>query len=194
MKPIILASTSPYRRSQLEQLGLSFTTHAPTINEDLFKRQGLSAKNLTSLLSLKKAESLAHLFPNSLIIGGDQVAEIDGDFLDKPGNKQAAIKQLQRLQGRSHHLWSGVAVHDTSQRYTEFAVEKHILKMRELSDKQIHRYLDLDEPWFCAGSYRIESKGISLFSSIEGHDHTAIIGLPLLLLVGFLHKFGIPLP
>ena len=87
-----------------------------------------------------------------------------------------------------------MAVHDSSQGKTDTIVEKHVLTMHQLSPEQIDRYLDLDEPWFCVGSYRIESKGITLFSSIEGHDHTAIIGLPLLRLVGILRKFGVSLP
>ncbi len=194
MRTLVLASTSPYRRAQLEQLGLPFLTYAPPIDESSFKHKNAPISQRVADLSIAKAESLAQLYPNALIIGGDQMATIDGELLEKPGNREAAQQQLRRLIGRSHQLYSGVAVHDPTQPRTEVAVECHTMTMRQLPSANIDAYLDRDQPWDCVGSYKLESSGIALFSSIEGRDHTAIIGLPLMQLVTILETFGILLP
>jgi len=194
MPRIVLASTSPYRRQLLEQLDIPFETHAPGVDEDAFKNQGLEPSELSKLLAQKKAEALAELFPDALIIGGDQVAEIDGECLSKPGTPEKACQQLKQLSGRAHRLWSALAVHEPKTGRTEVSLEKHTLTFRPLSDIQIEKYVALDKPLDCAGSYRIEGRGIALFSSIEGSDYTAIIGLPLIRLVSLLESFGLTFP
>lgn len=194
MPRIVLASTSPYRRQLLQQLDIPFETHAPGVDEDAFKNQGLEPSELAKLLAQKKAEALAELFPDALIIGGDQVAEIDGECLSKPGTPEKACQQLKRLSGQAHRLWSALAVHEPKTGRTEVSLEKHTLTFRPLSDIQIEKYVALDKPLDCAGSYRIEGRGIALFSSIEGSDYTAIIGLPLIRLVSLLESFGLTFP
>lgn len=194
MRTLILASSSPYRRAQLEQLGLSFAAHSPPVDESAYKQRNDPIDQRVADLSIAKAESLAALYPDALIIGGDQMVSLDGELLEKPGSRSAAQQQLRRLVGRSHLLYSGVAVHDPTQPRTEVAVECHTMTMRHLPDAHIDAYLDRDQPWDCVGSYKLESQGIALFSSIEGRDHTAIIGLPLLQLVSMLESYGVMLP
>lgn len=194
MRPLILASTSPYRQQQLKQLRLPFAAHRHKVDESIEKQSDESILTIVKKLSAAKAESLASDFPDALIIGGDQIAEIDGVILSKPGSPDMAQQQLRRLIGRSHNLWSGVAIHDPQTGQTQIAVERNIMTMRDLPGPQIDAYLDRDQPWDCAGSYKIESEGITLFSSIESQDHTSIVGLPLMQLVNLLAEHGVHLP
>ncbi len=194
MRPIILASTSPYRQQQLQQLRLPFEAHRHKVDESVAKHSLSSPEEITRKLSAAKAESLGHDFPHALILGGDQIATIDGEILEKPGSREAAQRQLRRLIGRSHDLWSGIALHDPQTGQTLTAVERNIMTMRALPGPQIDAYLDRDQPWDCVGAYKIESEGITLFSSIESHDHTSIVGLPLMQLVNLLAPYDVHLP
>lgn len=189
MNRIVLASTSPYRKEQLEQLRIPFQTVPSQIDERSFKERIADPKELARTLSIAKAEAVAQLHPDAIVIGGDQVAEIQGELLDKPETEEGCHTQLKKLAGQTHHLWSGVAVVTPDACYAD--VVCNAMTMRALTDEEIRSYTKLDTPYDCVGSYRLESVGIALFTSIEGCDHTAIIGLPLIKLVDLLQKAGI---
>lgn len=176
---IILASTSPYRREQLQKLGLSFEAHAPKYDEDQLKGSGLDPLTLSQKLSIGKAQSLASLFPEDIIIGSDQVAHLGDLTLSKPGSIERACEQLSMMSGKTHTLSTSVALIKAGGAPEVFSNQTH-LRMRDLSDSEIRSYVERDQPLDCAGSYKIESFGISLFETIDTSDFTAIIGLPLL--------------
>lgn len=190
-KKLILASTSPYRAALLGRLKLPFEISAPDVAEEAFKARGLSAGDLVRLLAEHKARSLSARFPDALIIGADQAAEIDGRILGKPGSVEAASAQLELLSGRAHRLWTAVAVLDSESGRQEEALEVVELRLRALAPHEIRRYLDLDQPLDCAGSYRFESLGAALFESVSASDPTAIEGLPLIRLSRLLERFGV---
>ena len=189
---LILASTSPYRRALLERLRIPFVAESPKINEDACKSSGRSPREVAIDLAQAKASNLRAKYPHDAIIGGDQVATIDGQILDKPGSFEAAAEQLRRLSGRTHQLLTAVSVYHEEVLHDIFDVTT--LTMRALSDDEITRYLLADNPIDCAGSYKIESLGISLFESIESKDHTAIVGLPLIALAKVLRNLGFAIP
>ena len=194
MRKLVLASTSRYRRDLLARLGHPFEAVAPTCDEDAVKAEGHSADVLVRRLARLKAESVRARYPDPLIIGSDQVAEVDGRILGKPGTPAAAEAQLRRLRGREHRLLTALCVLDARTGRLAEALDIHTLRLRPLSDAQIARYVAAESPLDCAGSYKIEGLGIALFESIQGTDHTAIIGLPLTLLVSLLAPFGLELP
>jgi septum formation protein len=205
---LVLASTSAYRAALLARLGLPFEAVAPDCDEDGVKAQGLSAEDLVRELARRKAESVAHRFPDALVIGSDQVAELDGEILGKPGTAERARSQLARLAGREHRLVTGVCLlggtaeapagggagPNDGERHRLEALDIHRLRVRRLSPEQIHRYVAQDVPLDCAGSYKIEGQGIALFESIQGGDYTAIIGLPLTQVVALLASCGVEVP
>lgn len=194
MRPLILASTSPYRANLLRQLGVPFDAHSAHVDEEVVKKSGLEPREVARVLARQKAEALAEQFPDAILIGGDQVAEVDGLILDKPGTVEKSIAQLKRLSGRTHSLWTALALHDATTGTTCDLVHEHRMTLRALSDGQIRQYVERDQPLDCCGSYKIESLGIALFEKIEGHDHTAIVGLPLMELVTLLGEMGITIP
>jgi len=187
---IVLASTSVWRRAQLERLGLTFETADPAVDEDAAKAAHPEVAELVDVLARAKARAVATAYPDALVIGGDQAAEIDGAELGKPGAPDRAVAQLLRLQGRAHHLWTAVCVLDTATDEAWTHVERTRLTMRALTPGQARRYVALDDPVSCAGSYRIEATGPALFTRIEGDDPTAIEGLPLLVLCELLRRAG----
>ncbi len=193
-RAVVLASTSPYRRELVARLGLTFEAVAPDCDEDRLKGRGLPVEELVTRLAREKAESLAALYGDAVIIGSDQAAELDGEILGKPGTPQGARKQLRLLAGREHRLLTALCVLDarTAQRAEDLDI--HRLRVRSLTDDQIARYVAADNPVDCAGSYKIEGLGISLFESVEGTDFTAVIGLPLTRVVALLSRLGIELP
>ena len=190
---LVLASTSPYRRALIERLGLAVEARAPDLDERAVERSfgPLPTPELAGRLAVAKARSLAASCPDALLLGADQIAEVDGERLHKPGTEEAARAQLRRLAGRSHRLVTAVAVLRAADGRVETAVDVHELTMRPLSDAAIERYVARDRPLDCAGAYRIESLGIALFERTSGHDFTAIIGLPLTVLVTLLGRFGV---
>ena len=191
---LVLASTSPYRRALLARLGLGFETAGPRCDEDALKDQGLPVAELVTRLARDKALSLVDDYPDAVIIGSDQAGDLDGAVLGKPGTPAAAREQLQRLQGRAHRLWTAVCVVDARTGERREDLDVHHLRMRRLSDAQIARYVAADDPVDCAGAYKIEGLGISLFERVRGDDFTAVIGLPLTRLVALLGRFGIEVP
>lgn len=191
-RPLVLASSSRYRKELLARLGLPFAAEKPDCDEDAYKSRGLSPEQLAETLALAKARSLAGRFPGATILGSDQVAAIDGKILDKPGTAEKAVEQLMLLSGREHRLITAVALLVGERLLQHTDVTR--LSMRRLTPAQIERYVALDEPLDCAGSYRLESRGIALFSRIDSADHTAIVGLPLIALTGMLAGLGHEIP
>ncbi len=189
---LILASTSPYRRALLERLGVPFATEAPGVDEDEVKRRAESPLAAVTELARRKARAVAERFPDAVVVGGDQTAAVDGELLDKPGSEAAAKAQLRRLAGRTHELLTAVAI-ARGDELREF-VDLTTLHMRELDDAEIARYVSAERPLDCAGSYKVEGLGVALFDRIDGSDHTAIQGLPLLRLCQELRRLGFALP
>jgi len=187
---LVLASTSPYRNRLLGRLGIPFEACAPDLDEAPFKDRGLAPEELVRTLAREKARSLTARFPGALILGGDQAAEIDSRILDKPGTAARAREQLRLLSGRTHRLLTAVALLRPGDGRLEEALEIHALTLRALSDAQIARYVEVDSPLDCAGSYRIEGAGIALFREIRGGDPTAIEGLPLTRVMELLSRMG----
>ncbi len=189
---LILASTSKYRRELLERLRLPFRCLAPGVDEEPFKNSGAAPASIATYLARLKAESLSGFDPDAVIIGSDQVAELDGEVLGKPGSVENAVAQLERLAGREHRLITAIAI------WHRFRCQLHVdtttLVMRRLNREEIERYVALDRPFDCAGSYKIESLGISLFEAIESSDQTAIVGLPLIAVTTMLRQLGFRLP
>lgn len=192
MSKLILASTSKYRRELLARLNLDFECVSPGVDEEKYKADALAPLELSSKLARLKAQAVADLYPDSVVVGSDQVAALNDLILDKPGSKKNALNQLLQLSGRKHHLFTAVSIIHPDGIF-DF-VDTTNLYMKNLTEKQILRYLQQDEPYDCAGSYKIETLGISLFDKIETQDFTAIIGLPLLTLSKYLIKIGYELP
>lgn len=189
---IILASTSRYRRELLGRLGLPFRVCAPICDEAAYKLEGHAPEVLAARLSLAKAESLRAQEPSAVILGSDQVAALGTTILDKPGTAERAAAQLEALSGRTHALVTAVTVVHPG------GVLEHVdvtrLRMRPLTRAQILRYVAADLPLDCAGAYKLEARGITLFEQIESADHSAITGLPLIALTTMLASLGYPLP
>lgn len=189
--PIILASTSPYRKELLEKLGLSFTAATPTFDEDNFKlTHNLSPLQLAQKLAFEKSKSLSN--GKNCVIGGDQLVQFNGDILGKPKSIEKAIKQLKSLQGKTHQLITAVHVIYKNQSFPILNITE--MKMRKLSDEQIKNYLNLDHPLDCAGSYKIEKSGLTLFENIQSEDFSAIQGLPLMALTKILQELNYQIP
>lgn len=189
---VILASSSEYRHELLNRLVPEFRAVSPDIDELSFQAVTATSEHLVSRLAFEKASAIFHRFPQAIVIGSDQLVDIDGQILGKPGTKEAAVAQLTVMSGRSHRLLTAVCVLGPGQK-TEFLNETR-LRMRSLSRGEAERYIDRDQPLKCAGSYRIESLGVALFESIETDDFTAIMGLPLIRLAQVLRDFGINVP
>jgi len=183
---VVLASTATWRSDILTQVGIDHRCIDPAYVEPT-SYQG-EIVEFVKETALNKARSIQHRFKNSVIIAADQLIHIDGETLYKPGNKEKAIVQLTQLSGKRHQLICAVAVILNGKE--ECRVEKATLKMRILTEKEITNYVEIDNPVFCAGSYKIESLGASLFEHIEVSDPTAIVGLPANLLIDILRQFG----
>lgn len=192
MRPIILASTSIYRKQQLQRLLVPFTCKAPKVDESAFKNQGLDHQTLSRQLALLKARAISADNNDAIVIGGDQVASFDGNILSKPQTKEKAFAQLKALTGNEHQLITSLAIIANGEEYLHTCVAS--MQMRKLTDEQIRRYIDADEPLQCCGSYRLEALGISLFERIDCDDYTSIIGIPLMWTATMLTKLGLPVP
>ena len=189
---LVLASTSRYRKDLLARLGLPFEARAPLCDEEALKVPGLAPEALAERLALAKAESLREAEPGAAIVGSDQIATIDGVILGKPGIAVRAEEQLARLAGRTHALVTAIAVVHPGGVLAHLDITR--LSMRALGAEAIARYVAADAPLDCAGSYRLEARGIALFSRIESADHTAIVGLPLIALTEMLASLGFRVP
>ena len=188
--PLVLASTSAARRALLERLGVSFDTLAPECDEERIR--GATPADTARARAIAKAESVARSHPEATVLGSDQLVDLDGEIVGKPGTSERARAQLARLSGRAHRLVTAVALIGPGTRSVH--VDTCTLRMRALGEDEIARYVSADAPEACAGSYRIESRGIALFEAIEGADHTAIVGLPLMQTAAMLRDAGWSIP
>ena len=192
MKKIILASKSPYRKELLNRLSLKFECLPSHINEDILKSQISDPALLSLKLAEAKALKIYENYSNSIIIGSDQICWFEGRSLSKTGSIADSKEELRILQGKEHTLFTSYVIIYGDNKFVH--TNTTVLKMKSLSEAQIIKYLDLDNPIDCAGSYKLECHGIGLFDAIETEDHTAIIGLPLLQLSKDLEKLGINIP
>ena len=186
---LILASTSRYRRALLERIGLPFEVDSPRCDEEVGELTDPVA--IVRELSLRKARSVAGLHPGAVVIGSDQVLALDGDILTKPGTAERARAQLARLSGRTHRLVTGLAVIDGRDGAEVVDHEDYRLTFRTLTEAEIARYVALDQPLDCAGSYKLEARGIWLVRGLDGEDDSSIVGLPLLRLTRILRDRGL---
>jgi septum formation protein len=183
---LVLASTSPARKSLLTSLGLPFRAETPGVDEHV--GPGTSTRAAVAMLAERKARAVLSRWPQALVIGADQLVDLDGRALGKPANRHAAREQLKSLAGRSHEILTGVCV--VGPGYFSCEVDVAKLRLFELSDAELERYVALGEWEGCAGGYRVEGRGAALFANIEG-DRTSVQGLPLPLLVRLLREAGV---
>jgi septum formation protein len=191
-RDLVLASTSPYRRALLTRLGVPFRCVAPLFEETSIPPLGRSPRELAELLADGKAASVAACEPAATVIGCDQVVALDGNLFSKPHSQSKAIDQLQAMAGRTHELITALVVLDSGRSFRHTDVTR--MRMRPLSTAEIERYVTHDQPLDCAGSYKLEERGILLFKTIETEDHTAITGLPLIALTTILRELGFTIP
>ena len=189
---IVLASSSPYRRQVLEKLRLDFIARSPEVDES--RLSGENAQQLVVRLAQAKARALQAEFPDALIIGSDQVAVCHGEILGKPGNFDNAKRQLAQSSGNSVRFETGLCLLNSKSGNVQTLCESFIVHFRALTEQQIQRYLEIEQPFNSAGSFKSEGLGICLFSKMEGNDPNALIGLPLIQLTSMLAKEGIVLP
>lgn len=189
---ILLASSSPYRRQLLEKLGLTFSCESPDIGESALERENV--REMVERLSLKKAQALVHQHPNKIIIASDQSASLNDQALGKPGSFEKAFEQLKAQQGQVICFYTGLVVYNPHDQTYLSALDITKVHFRKLSDQQIRNYLLAEQPYDCAGSFKSEGLGITLFSKIENQDPNALIGLPLIELVNLLSQVGLNLP
>jgi septum formation protein len=187
MPSLILASTSRYRRELLERLHLPFDVASPGVDESALPHE--TPAELARRLARAKALAVAARQPDAVVIGSDQVAELDGEALGKPGDHAGAVRQLQRMRGRLVRFHTAVAVARGDEVREDLAVVT--VRLHALSDAEIERYLRLEQPYDCAGSAKVEGLGICLLDAVESDDPTALIGLPLIRTCTLLRHFGI---
>lgn len=175
---LILGSTSPYRRELMQRLAIPFETAAPDIDETRF--DGESALDMVLRLSLQKAQAVAAQYPDALIIGSDQCAVLHEQVIGKPGSHDNAVQQLQNSSGQTVAFLTGLCLYDSLDGSYQLDVVPFAVDFRELTDAEIDAYLRKDQPYNCAGSFRSESLGITLFKRMHGDDPSALMGLPLI--------------
>ncbi len=191
---LILASTSAYRRALLDRLGVPYRWRAPLCDESAIQRAeaGTEPRLLAEKLALNKASSLVDEEPEAAIIGCDQLVSFQGQIFGKPGTASQAVEQLAAMAGRTHELITAIVVIRGGEGVCHTDITR--LRMRRLSRDAIERYVAADQPIDCAGSYKLESRGIVLFDRIESDDQSAITGLPLIALVNILRDMGFAIP
>ena len=192
MLPLLLASSSAYRRELLTRLRLPFTCASPDIDES--QRPGEAAIELVKRLAEEKARALAAHHPAHLIIGSDQVAVLDGRILGKPHDFEKAREQLLAASGTRVSFLTGLALLNSQTGECQVDCIPFSVQMRSLTVERIERYLHAEQPYDCAGSFKAEGLGVSLFQSTEGADATSLIGLPLIRLVDMLLAEGVQIP
>ena len=187
--PLVLGSTSPYRRDLLARLRLEFSIDAPHVDET--PRPGESPADLALRLALAKATDVAGRHPDAVVIGSDQVAELDGAPVGKPGTHQRAVAQLQAMRGRRVTFHTAVTVLRPATGFARTLLAPVVVQFRDLDDAEIERYLRLEQPYDCAGSAKCETLGIALLDRIDSDDPTALVGLPLMRTCALLREAGI---
>lgn len=186
---LILASTSRYRQELLARLRLPFTVESPGVDETAMPRETPCA--LARRLALAKARAVAERHPDALVIGSDQVAELDGQAMGKPGSHARAVEQLRAMSGRSVVFHTAVATLRLASGYSAQALVPVTVRLRRLGDSEIERYLRAEQPYDCAGSAKVETLGIALVEAVESDDPTALVGLPLIRTCAMLRAGGL---
>ncbi|MGY2217022.1 Maf family protein [Pseudomonas sp. SDO558_S425] len=192
MLPLLLASSSVYRRELLNRLHLPFICGSPDIDES--HRRDESAVELVKRLAEEKARALADSHPGHLIIGSDQIAALDGQIIGKPHTFEKAREQLLAASGKRVSFLTGLAVLNSATGHCQVDCIPFTVHMRTLDAARIERYLRIEQPYDCAGSFKAEGLGVSLFQSTEGPDATSLVGLPLIRLVDMLLAEGVQIP
>jgi len=190
-RQLILGSTSRYRRELLERLGIPFQVAAPEVDETPLLQE--APRILAERLALAKAKAVAAQFPQAVVIGSDQVADLNGKSLGKPGTHDKAVAQLRLMRGQTVVFQTAVAVVCFENGFEQRSLAAVRVKFRDLTDDEIENYLQLEKPYDCAGSAKSEGLGIALLASIDSDDPTALIGLPLIRTCQMLRAAGIEL-
>lgn len=186
---LILASSSPYRRALLARLRLPFISANPDIDETPLP--GETVQGLVERLALGKARALSGKYPRAFIIGSDQACLCNGKILGKPGDFVRARRQLQMCSGRQVDFYTGLALLNSETGAHQYALDVFSVKFRDLGESEIANYLNLEQPFDCAGSFKAEGLGISLFETMQGKDFHSLIGLPLINLCELLRNAGV---
>lgn len=189
---LVLASTSVYRRDILQKLQIPFITAAPAIDETRLPHE--SAEDMVRRLALAKAQAVATMQPQALIIGSDQCAVLGETILGKPGDHATAIEQLSACSGQTVRFQTGLCLYDAAQQDYQLTVVPFDVVFRSLTAAEIEAYLMLEQPYNCAGSFKSEGLGISLFERLQGDDPNTLIGLPLIGLANMLRAKGWTIP
>lgn len=186
---IILASSSPYRRQLLDRLRLEYECHTPNVDETV--NSGENATDYVCRLAKAKAQAIASDYPQAVVIGSDQCALLDGQILGKPGSHTKALQQLRQAQGKTVVFHTAVCVLNLARDFSMVEDVPFEVVFRNLNDSQLEHYLEIEQPYDCAGSFKAEGYGACLFSALRGEDPSALIGLPLLRLTTMLESAGI---
>ncbi len=186
---IILASSSPFRRELLNRLQLDFDCCAPDVDESVHKAE--QALQYVRRLAVAKAAVVAEQNPQAIVIGSDQCALLDGQILGKPGSHENALQQLRRAQGKTVVFHTAVCVMQQSSGFSALEDEPFEVEFRQLADSQLEHYLQVEQPYQCAGSFKAEGYGSCLFQRMRGDDPSALIGLPLFKLIKMLESAGV---
>lgn len=192
IKKLILGSTSPFRKELLERLNLKFSTDKPEIDETPLSHE--SPTDFVKRMSLQKAQAVAKRHPDALIISSDQCSILNNEIRGKPGNHENAVKQLSDSSGQRVSFLTGLCLYDTSDDTYQLDLVPFHVDFRQLSQQEIESYLLAEKPYFCAGSFKSEGLGTTLFKRLQGDDPSALIGLPLIRLCEMLRNKGIALP
>lgn len=185
---LILASTSPFRQELLARLGLSFETAAPLVDETAQPDE--APEHLVARLAEAKARAVAAAYPDALIVGSDQVAVLDGHILGKPGDHATAVGQLKAASGRRVRFLTGLCLLDAKSGSAQVEVVPFDVVFRHLDEARIEAYLQREQPYNCAGSFKSEGLGIALFRRLDGEDPNALVGLPIIRLIDMLERAG----
>ena len=190
-RPLILGSTSKYRRELLQRLRVPFDVVSPEVDETPHPNE--TPSNLAMRLALAKAKAVASQHPNAVIIGSDQVADLNGEPLGKPGTHERAVAQLRKMRGQTVVFQTAVSVVCVDSQFEQTELAQIKVRFRDLSDAEIEAYLRAEEPYDCAGSAKSEGLGIALLDAIDNDDPTALIGLPMIRTARLLRAAGVDL-
>lgn len=190
-RPVVLGSSSRYRRELMERLRIPFSVAVPNVDET--PHAGETPRNLALRLALAKAHAVAQLHPEAVVIGSDQVADLAGQPLGKPGEHARAVQQLRKMRGKTVIFQTALAVVCLSTGFEQVDLAEVRVVFRDLSDEEIEAYLQAEKPYDCAGSAKSEGLGIALLESIDNDDPTALVGLPLIRTSRLLRQAGIKL-
>lgn len=191
-RPLVLGSTSPYRRELLSRLRLPFEIAAPEVDEAPL--EGETPAATARRLALAKARAVAARFPDAVVIGSDQVAELDGEPIGKPGTHERAQRQLRLMSGRTVVFHTALAVVCRATGFEELDLAPVSVRFRQLTDAEIDAYLHAEQPYDCAGSARSEGLGVALLDAIDSDDPTALVGLPLIRTCRMIRAAGVKVP